>query len=426
MLADGLPGEGERAIGAPGCGPRIMRRLDELARHSSEAGALTRLYLTPEHKSAARLAMQWMRDAGMTAGMDAIGNVVGRYEGLPGDRRTLILGSHIDTVRDAGKYDGALGAVVAIEAIAALNARGLRLLFAIEVVAFGDEEGVRFPVTLSGSRAFAGTFDPAALALRDDSGTSLRDALTAIGCNPDEIGAIARKREDILGYVEVHIEQGPVLEAENLPLGIVTAINGATRLRVEVTGRSGHAGTVPMRLRRDAIAAAAEMILAVEDLAKDSSDVVATVGRIEGKPGAVNVIAGEASFTVDLRSPADAHRHDALSSLRRDFAAIAERRNVRLAVTPFYDEPAASCASGLIESLEKAVRRAGIRPLRLPSGAGHDGLAMAALCPIGMLFVRCAGGVSHHPSESVAEEDAALAARVLIDFLLHLPAEVPE
>lgn len=426
MLADGLPGEGERAIGAPGCGPRIMRRLDELARHSSEAGALTRLYLTPEHMSAARQVMQWMRDAGMAAGIDAIGNVVGRYDGLPGESLTLILGSHIDTVRDAGKFDGALGVVVAIEAVAALHAGGLRLPFAIELVAFGDEEGVRFPVTLGGSRALAGTFDPAALALRDDSGTSLRDALTAFGCNLDEIGAIARKREDVLGYVEVHIEQGPVLETENLPLGIVTAINGATRLRVEVTGHSGHAGTVPMRLRQDAIAAAAEMILAVEQLAKESSDVVATVGRVEAKSGAVNVIAGEASFTVDLRSPVDAHRHEALSLLRSGFAAVAERRNVRLAITPYYDEPAATCASGLIESLEEAVRRAGIRPLRLSSGAGHDGLAMAVLCPIGMLFVRCAGGLSHNPSESVAEKDAALAASVLVDFLLHLPAEVPE
>ncbi|MEH3145708.1 MAG: allantoate amidohydrolase [Methylobacterium frigidaeris] len=401
-------------------GEAVMRRLDALARFTAEPEALTRLYLTPAHRAAALQVAAWMEEAGLRASLDAAGTVVGRYEAARPGAPTLLIGSHVDTIRDAGRYDGTLGVVAGIAAVAELNARGERLPFAIEVLAFGDEEGVRFPVTLTSSRALAGTVAAGALDVRDGDGISLREALAAFGGDPDGLPALARAPESILGYLEVHIEQGPVLEAEDLPVGIVTAIAGASRFTVAVTGQAGHAGTVPMRLRRDAVAAAAEMVLAAEAVAGETPDLVATVGVVAVPNGAVNVVAGEARFTLDVRSPSDAVRRAALDDLMQRFAAIAGRRGVGLAVTPGYDAPAAACSPRLQQALAEGVTRLGLRPLLLPSGAGHDGLALASLCPIGMLFVRCAGGVSHSPAESITAADADVAVRVLVDVLRHL------
>lgn len=405
-----------------GHGARVMARLDELAGFTAEPGRLTRLYLTPEHAAAAERVRVWMEEAGMSARIDAVGNVAGRYEGREPGAPALLLGSHLDTVRDAGKYDGNLGVVAAIEAVAALHAAGERPPFAVEVLAFGDEEGVRFPVTLSGSRAVAGTFDPKALAARDAQGVTLEDALIAWGGDPAAIPGLARRPEAVLGYVEVHIEQGPVLEALGLPVGVVTAINGASRFSVEVTGEAGHAGTVPMSLRKDALAAAAEMILAVERRAAGAAGtgLVATVGRIEARPGAPNVVPGRALFTLDARAPADADRLAAVQDITAAFATLAGRRGVTVQIERTYDAPATGCDPGLTAVLEAAVMRAGLRPHRLPSGAGHDAMAVAALCPVAMLFVRCQGGVSHHPAESVTPEDAEVAVRVLVDALRRL------
>lgn len=399
---------------------RVMARLAELARHSAEPDALTRLYLTPEHEAAATAVAGWMREAGLAVTGDAVGTVLGRRPGSEPGARTLILGSHIDTIRNAGRFDGTLGVVVAIEALASLQRQGIALPFAVEVAAFGDEEGVRFPHTLAGSRALAGTFDPAALDGVDADGVTLAEALHRSGRDPGAIAALARRPEAVLGYLEVHIEQGPVLEHKDLPVGVVTAIAGASRLRVDVGGTAGHAGTVPMALRRDALAAAAEMIGHVEAVALADPAIVATVGQIEARPGAVNVIPGAVRFTVDLRSPDDGARRDALSRLETDLAACAARRGVTLAITPFYDVAAAPCAPAFQAAFARAVARQGLRVHHLPSGAGHDGLAMASLCPIGMLFVRCAGGISHNPAESITEADAGVAVRVLIDALLGL------
>jgi allantoate deiminase len=398
-------------------GETVMARIEELARHSSDHHGLTRLYLTPSHKAAALQVLVWMEQAGLRAHIDAVGNVVGRLEGASPGLPALILGSHIDTVRNAGKYDGNLGVIVAIQAVQILAQSGATLPYAIEIIAFGDEEGVRFPVTLTGSRCVAGVLDPAALDVEDDEGISIREALQDFGCNPFDIPAVPRARERMLGYVEVHIEQGPVLEEKNLPVGVVTAISGATRLSVTVEGFAGHAGTVPMAMRRDAGAAAAEMALALEALALSSPDVVATVGRMTLEPGAVNVIPSKATFTVDLRSPSDAARQAALTDMRRNFQAIAAKRQVGVAIEAFYDEAAAVCAPALMEGLEAAIRANGVEPLRLPSGAGHDGLAMAALCPFAMLFVRCKGGISHNPAEAITEADAGMAVAVLTRFL---------
>ncbi|KMO12759.1 allantoate amidohydrolase [Methylobacterium platani] len=401
-------------------GAGVMARLDELARHSADPDGLTRLYLTPAHDAAARQVAAWMEEAGMSVRRDAAATVIGRYEAAIPGAPTLLLGSHIDTVRDAGRYDGNLGVVVAIAAVEALHRTAERLPFAIEVLAFGDEEGVRFPVTLTGSRALAGLVGPGFLDARDADGVSLGQALTGFGCDPAGLPALARDPAATLGYLEVHIEQGPVLEDAGLPVGIVTAIAGASRLVVTVEGRAGHAGTVPMRLRRDALAAAAEMVLAVEAEANAAPDLVATVGQIEVPRGAVNVIPARTRFSLDLRSPSDAVRHAALARLRETWEAIAARRGVSVSAQGSYDELAAACAPGLTDALADGIARLGLGPLRLPSGAGHDGLALAGLCPIAMLFVRCAGGLSHSPAESVTEADVDVATRLLVDVLRHL------
>lgn len=407
-----------------GAGAWIKAMVDGWAGYSEDEETLTRVFLSPQHKACAQAVMSAMRAAGMTARIDAIGNVVGRYEaagqedGAPA-ARTLITGSHIDTVREAGAYDGNLGVALPIACIAELDARGRRLPYAIEVIAFGDEEGVRFPTTLSGSRAVAGTLDLSVLSLTDAEGTSLQEALVRFGCDPAAIAGEARRRDAVAAFVEVHIEQGPVLEAEDLPVGTVTAINGASRFAVTVEGMAGHAGTVPMGLRRDALAGAAEMITAIEQRAAGEEALVATVGRLEVAPGATNVIPGKASFTLDIRAPQDSQRDAAVASLQAALAAIARRRGLALRMELLYNEAAVVCHPGLMAQLDRAIERQGIRPLRLPSGAGHDAMALAALCPIAMLFVRCGGGISHNPLESITAEDAEAAARVFLDFLEH-------
>ena len=394
-----------------------MQRCDALARHSELPGGLTRVFLSPEGRAAGDAVLGWMREAGMQARLDAIGNVVGRYEGARPGLPCLMLGSHLDTVRDAGKYDGMLGVVSAIECVHALNSRRQRLPFALEVVGFGDEEGVRFGTTLLGSRAIAGTLDPKILDTKDVGGTSIAEALRGFGLNPDELPDVKRKKNEVLAYAELHIEQGPVLEAEGLPVGVVTAINGFSRLRVVLRGEAGHAGTVPMGLRRDALAAAAECILAVEKIAKGHPELVATVGRIEAKPGAINVIPGEAQFTVDVRAPRDELRGQAAAEVRSSVKEIAQRRNIELHVETLQDFGSSACAPWLMRLLERAVETQGVRVRRLPSGAGHDGMAIKALADIAMLFVRCKGGISHNPAESITEEDAAVGVRTLFSFI---------
>ena len=407
---------------APRHAPKVMARLDELARFSSQVDGLTRLFLTPEHKAAAREVMPWMREAGMSASMDAMGTVVGRYEAAKPGGKTLLIGSHIDTVRNAGKYDGNLGVVMAIAAVGELDRRGKHLPFAIEVLAFGDEEGVRFPKTLSSSKALTGMLDPSALEIRDGSGLTLRQALEKFGSDVSQIKSCARRTGDLIGYLEVHIEQGPVLENEDLPVGIVTAISGASRFLIEVTGMAGHAGTVPLALRRDAVAGAAEMILAVEAIARSTPALLATVGRVEARPGVVNVIPSGALFSLDVRSPMDRTRRAALTSLQRIFKEIAQRRRLTFKMASTYEEPAVACSQRFIRQFSAAIERAGIRVFGLPSGAGHDGVSLARICPIGMLFVRCKKGISHHPDKSIKAEDAEVATRILIDVIEHLDA----
>ncbi|MFG1403612.1 allantoate amidohydrolase [Xanthobacter sediminis] len=396
---------------------RIVLRIEELAGISEREGEVTRVAFSPEHRRAADLILGWMREAGMAARQDEIGNVVGRYEGAEPGAPALMTGSHYDTVRNAGKWDGPLGVVTAIECVAALSAAGTRLPHAIEVVGFCDEEGVRFSSTLLGSRAVAGTFDEGTLEAKDAQGVSVRAAMTAFGLDPARVGRAARRRADVLAYLELHIEQGPVLEAENLPVGVVTAISGANRFRVELEGMAGHAGTVPMTLRRDALAGAAECVLAVEALAREGIGVVGTVGQIEALPGATNVIPGRAVFTIDIRAADDVQRRETVSDVVDAIDEIAARRGLKARIIKTHENGTARCAPWLQAQLAAAIAGAGHRVLELPSGAGHDGMAMIDLTDIAMIFVRCRGGISHHPAEHVSAEDVAAGAAVLLSAL---------
>jgi allantoate deiminase len=396
-------------------GRRLMARLDAFAAFSDEPRRLTRLFLSDAHRRAARAFIGWCGESRLEARIDAAGNVVARYEGRRAGAPALMLGSHIDTVRDAGRYDGNYGALAALAVVEGLAGRGERLDHAIEIVAFGDEEGVRFRTTLTGSRALAGTYPEDALDQRDSGGVSMREALEAFGGDPERAGSIGRR--NVAGFVEAHIEQGPILEAEGLPLGIVTAINGATRLEVGVDGVAGHAGATPMRLRRDALTAAAEMALMIEARARGEADLVATVGRFDVWPDATNVIPGHIQFSIDIRSPDDARRAAARDDLEGRIAAIAAARGVKVSVARSHDAGAFACDRGVIAGLKKAVEAVGVPPRLLPSGAGHDTMAIGKLCPAGMLFVRCKGGVSHNPLESITLEDCALGLAALTRFV---------
>jgi len=401
----------------PAFGEAISGRLAELAALSDEPGRLTRLYLSPAHRRAVDLVSYWMRDAGMSVRLDPLASVVGRYEAQAGGTRTLLLGSHIDSVRNAGRFDGPLGVVTAIEVVKAAFKAGKRYPFAIEVVAFGDEEGVRFATPLGGSRALAGTFDQKALDELDQSAISRREALTGFGCDPSRIAAEKRPPDRILGYVEVHIEQGPVLEKEGLPLGIVTTIEGVTRAAIDVEGTAGHAGTVPMAMRHDALAAAAEMLLAIEERARRQPNLVATVGQLEVSRSAPNTIPGRVRFTLDLRSPLDAERLKAVDDIKASIAAIAVRRGVSERLTTGHQAPAAHCDEKLSALLAAAAASSGTSPRRMSSGAGHDAMAFDKIIPFAMLFVRCRGGLSHNPDEYASPADINIAARVLSAFL---------
>jgi allantoate deiminase len=401
-------------------GRRVMALVEDLAQHTDEPGRLTRLYLSKAHRAAAEATRRIMREAGLAAEIDPLGTVVGRLPGPRADAPVVILGSHIDSVVDAGKFDGNLGVVCGI--VAAQGLAGDRLPFGIEVVAFGDEENARFPTNLSTSYAFAGRYDARWLDGRDAGGVTLREALREFGGDPDRIGEIARDPHKVLGYLEVHIEQGPQLEAENLPVGIVSAINGVTRARAQVVGEAGHAGTVPMAMRKDALAAVAEMIGEVERLGAARTDTVATVGVAQVQPGAINVVPARVDFTLDARAPDDEVRQRMVQDILAECEAVAGRRDVALTVEPFMDSPATSMDPRLMQALEAAIAAHGIRPRQLASGAGHDAIAMASLCPSAMLFVRCKGGISHNPAESITAEDADVAVRVLIEAVRGLAA----
>jgi len=403
-------------------GDEIMAIHECLARFSDDSGALTCTYLRPAHRATAQRIRDCMRAAELDVEIDAIGNVVGRWHcGAPG-AKTLIAGSHYDTVINGGKYDGRLGILLPIACVIGLRQRGMTLPYDLEIVAFADEEGVRYKSTFLGSSALAGTFDMKFLEARDEDGVPMHDALRQAGHDPQRIPALARDPRNVAAYLEVHIEQGPVLLDAQRALGVVTSIAGSVRMLVSIAGLAGHAGTVPMNLRRDAAVAAAEIVLAVEQRCSGIPGLVGTVGQLGVPGGAINVIPGRCELSLDIRAGDDALRDAAVADVLAAIERIATTRNVRVDARRVLEAAGVPCAPSLQRQLAAAISRttSDDSPLHLPSGAGHDAMKMAALAPVGMLLVRCGnGGISHHPDETMSAADADAAARAFTEFLLN-------
>jgi allantoate deiminase len=397
-----------------------LERCEELARHTEEPGKITRTFLSAPMKAVHQLLDFWMRDAGMQTRIDAVGNVIGRLETEKPGAKTLLVGSHVDTVPNAGKFDGILGVVLGIALVKTLSRAGRKLPFALEVIAFSEEEGVRFSTPFLGSRAVAGTFDSRLLELTDAKGITVAQAIRDFGLEPGLIPQATHTARDILGYLEVHIEQGPVLESLGIPLGVVEGIAGQTRISLELRGQAAHAGTTPMHLRQDALAGAVAVIAEVERLARATPGLVATVGRIEVAPGAGNVIPESARFSLDVRHISDATRNRSVAELL-DFAwHTAQRRKLEYTFQTTLEQPAAPCDELLSDFLADTLEDLKFRVHRLPSGAGHDAMVMSGLCPTAMLFVRSPRGISHHPDEAVLPGDVIAALRVMLEYVAKL------
>jgi allantoate deiminase len=385
-----------------------------LAGCSEESGATTRTFLSPPMREVHARLTHLMEAAGMQVHVDAAGNLRAVYPGMRDTAPRLIVGSHLDTVRHAGAFDGVLGVVLGVALVQRLGRR--RLPFGIDVIGFSEEEGVRFGVPFIGSRAVTGTLTSELLERQDADGCTVRDAIRHYGLNPDELPQ-ATIATDVIGYLELHIEQGPVLDLHHVPLGVVSAIAGQSRFVVTFTGVANHAGTTPMTARRDALAGAAEWIMHVEQASHRRPGLVATVGRLEVPDGAANVIPGECTATLDVRHAQDAIRVEAAARLVAAAREIAQRRGLAVNIERRHDQPAVPTDSMLRTRLEHAVAACGYPVHVMASGAGHDAMVMAARMPVAMLFLRTPAGISHHPDESVREEDVEAALRVGGAFL---------
>ncbi|MGE0311811.1 MAG: 2-oxo-4-hydroxy-4-carboxy-5-ureidoimidazoline decarboxylase [Lautropia sp.] len=417
----------------PELGNRIWDWAEALSVHSDpgyrERGELTVTYLTDAHRACARQLVDWMReDCGFDeVGIDAVGNVVGIYHGADPAAPRLLTGSHYDTVRNGGRYDGRLGILAPMACVRELHRAGRRLPFGIEVVGFAEEEGQRYKATFLGSGALTGHFDAAWLEQRDADGVSMRDAMAGAGLDVGGIAALKREASRYLGFVEVHIEQGPVLSAHDLPLGVVTSINGGVRYFGEVVGQASHAGTTPMGARRDAAAAVAELVLFLERRAAAEPDLVGTVGILEVPGGSVNVVPGRCRFTLDIRATTDPVRDACTAEVLAELARICERRGVSHTVEESMRAAAAPSAPGWQQRWEAAVRSLGLPVFRMPSGAGHDAMKLHELMPQAMLFVRgLNAGISHNPLESITSDDADLCAHAFLALLDGLASQPPE
>jgi allantoate deiminase len=384
----------------------VMARCQKLASFSEDVVGTRRTFLSPPMRDCHREVSSWMKALGMTVSVDAVGNLRGLYPATSPGAPRILIGSHLDTVPNAGAFDGILGVVLAVAVVKSLD--GLKLPFGIEIVGFSEEEGVRFAVPFIGSRALVGRVDEELLGRKDANGISVRKAIQDFGLNPNEISKAALS-DDVLGYLEFHIEQGPVLENLGRPLGVVEAIVGQNRLEFTFSGQTNHAGTTPMNLRHDALTAAAEWIVAVESMAQRTSGIVATVGFVEAKPGATNVIAGEARATLDIRHASDGTRTEALDELIRQAESIAARRGVTVKWRTLLAQHAVAMDPFLTEQIDLAVQKAGCEPHRMASGAGHDAMILAEKISAAMIFLRTPGGISHDPAESVHLDDVAKA-----------------
>ncbi len=398
---------------------KAIARCRKLASFSEDTGGTRRTFLSAPMGDCHREVSFWMSALGMSVSVDAVGNLRGFYPAAsPGGPRILI-GSHLDTVPNAGAFDGILGVVLAAGLVESLN--GFKLPFGIEVIGFSEEEGVRFGVPFIGSRALVGRVDEELLNHKDERGISVRKAIQDFGLNPNEISRAALT-DDVMGYIEFHIEQGPMLESLGRPLGVVEAIVGQNRLEFTFSGQANHAGTTPMNLRRDALAAAAEWVVAVENLARHIADLVATVGSVAAKPGATNVIAGEVRVTLDIRHASDRARIEALDELIRQAESIAARRGVTAKWRTLLAQNAVAMDPFLTDQIERAIQKADYKPHRMASGAGHDAMILAEKVPAAMIFLQTPGGISHDPAESVHLDDVAKALECGHQLLTQLAA----
>lgn len=396
---------------------RAIAECRQIATMSEEAGRTTRRFLTPPVRAVHAYLSARMEALGMITRVDAVGNLRGVWQPAGGSSKRIVIGSHIDTIPDAGAFDGVLGVALALEWVEI--AQEMNLSLGIEAIAFSEEEGVRFGVPFLGSRAVAGRFDASLLSLADANGTTVEGAIRSFGLDPAGI-ADAALDGDAIAFVEIHIEQGPVLEAEGLSVAAVCAIAGQTRLGLEFSGQARHAGTTPMNLRHDALAAAAEWITAVEQLAQRTAGLVATIGKIGVEPNAGNVIPGRAHLSLDVRHAHDAARSAAVGELQAKAAAIAERRGIAVSTTSRWEQPAVPMDERMTALLTDAIEAAGFPAKTMSSGAGHDAMVMAGRMPTAMLFLSSPGGISHHPSESVQVEDVEASLYVGREFLLCL------
>jgi allantoate deiminase len=401
----------------------LVSMLDELGHISDEPGRLTRTFLSPAMGRANALVGECLKAAGLEVRVDTVGNLIGRLQSANPKAKTLILGSHLDTVRDAGRFDGPLGVALPVVALAELKTRGVRLPFHVEVVGFAEEEGVRFASAYLGSEGYTGRLKAATLALRDADNISVGEALRQFNGREFVRPKAAHARRDLLGYVEVHIEQGPVLEKNGLAVGVVSAIAGQSRFKLTWRGKAGHAGTTPMALRKDALAGAADFTLAVEKLARTTAGLVGTVGLLTVSPGAANVIPAEVVHTLDVRHAKDGVRRAALLKLGRVARRIAQERGLKVSWQRTQDNGAVACSPVLTAALQRSVKAVQGKSLSLVSGAGHDGVVMSTLTPVAMLFVRCRDGLSHHPDEYASPRDIGVALAVIVDFLERVAAE---
>lgn len=404
----------------------ILERIQALAAISEETTGLTRTFGTEAFLAGCHLVQRWMEAAGLATRVDNIGNVRGRLVSARADAPTFVIGSHLDTVRNAGKFDGPLGVLLGLELLEQLVARQTELPFHLELIAFSDEEGVRFHTTYLGSKVVTGAFDEALLHATDAAGITLVEALTTLGGSVSELPADALPADEWLGYLEVHIEQGPVLYERSVPVALVTGIAGQQRAELTWQGMAGHAGTVPMPMRQDALAAAAEFVLAAEQLARaDGTDLVATVGQLDIRHAASNVIPGAVTGTLDVRSADAARLAAAGRQLRAQAGALAARRGVALTWHPVQESAPVACDAEMNNLLARAIADSGHEVLALVSGAGHDAVPVSAVAPVALLFVRCFQGISHHPLEDVALRDLAAAVEVTDRFMSLLITQHP-
>lgn len=394
----------------------VFDQCEALAQFSQNEDNMDRRFLTKEHQQANAQTAIWMQEAGMTTWQDEAGNQCGRYACDNENAPTLLFGSHLDTVPNGGKYDGILGVLTPIALVKHLNESNITLPFHIEVVGFGDEEGTRFGTTLIGSRAISGNWGDHWHTLTDADDVSLPQAMSEFGLDYDKAILANRANDNLLAFIEIHIEQGPVLEQENLPVGIVSSIAGAKRFQITLQGKAGHAGTVPMHLRQDAIVAFSHMSIAINEIAKKHG-IVATVGFVENAPNAVNVIPSRTQFSLDIRAEQDATRDAALAEIETTLDELAKNHRVSLQWHQTHSAPAVACDDKLQALLSQAVEESGIKPLTLFSGAGHDAMEIANICPMAMLFVRCKEGISHHPDEAIQVGDVAESLAVLEKFI---------